>query len=106
MIPIICLFEICNPLVVRSEHSHSFIDSLDNQLTASGPVSCIRRRPPGNAVSAGHSSTMFLVVWWLSPQGQAGDAITPRRCRDSAHFSLATSQMIQSDELTSRYSEP
>ena len=41
--------------------------------------------PPGNAVS-GHSSTMCLVVWWLSPHGQAGDAITPHRWRDSAHL--------------------
>ena len=64
--------------VVRLELSHSFIDSFDNHSTASGPDSCIRRRPPGNAVS-GHSSTMRLLVWWLSPQGQAGDAITPHR---------------------------
>ena len=65
-------------VVVRLEHSHSFIDSFDNHSTASGPASCRRRRPPGNAVS-GHSSTMCLVVWWLSPQGQAGDAIAPHR---------------------------
>ena len=65
-------------VVVRLEHSHSFIDSFDNHSTASGPASCRRRRPPGNAVS-GHSSTMCLVVWWLSPQWQAGDAITPHR---------------------------
>ena len=65
-------------VVVRLEHSHSFMDSFDNHSTATGPVSCRRRRPPGNAVS-GHSSTMCLVVWWLSPQGQAGDAITPHR---------------------------
>ena len=64
--------------VVRLEHSHSFIDSVDNQSTASEPASCRRRRPPGNAVSD-HSSTMCLVVWWLSPQGQAGDAIMPHR---------------------------
>ena len=82
MITIICLFEICYPLVVvRSEHSHSFIDSLDNQSTASGPASCRRRRPPGNAVS-GHSPQICLVVWWLSPQLQAGNAITAHRCRD------------------------
>ena len=69
----------CNfNVVVRLEHSHSFIDSFDNHSTASGPASCRHRRPPGNAVS-GHSSTMCLVVWWLSPQGQAGDAITPHR---------------------------
>ena len=49
-------------VVVRLEHSHSFIDSFDNHSAA-----CRRRRPPGNAVS-GHSSTMGLVVWWLSPQ--------------------------------------
>ena len=67
-----------NVVVVRLEHSHSFNDSLDNHSTASGPAWCIRCRPPGNAVS-GHSSTMCLVVWWLSPQGQAGDAITPHR---------------------------
>ena len=65
-------------VVVRLEHSHSFIDSLVNHCTASGPASCKRRRPPGNAVS-GQSSTMCLVVWWLSPQGQAGAAITPHR---------------------------
>ena len=65
-------------VVVRLEHSHSFIDSCYNHSTASGPASCRRRRPPGNAVS-GHSSTVCLVVWWLSPQGQAGDAITPHR---------------------------
>ena len=65
-------------VVVRLEHSHSFIDSFDNHYTASGPASCRRRRPPGNAVS-GHSSTLCLVVWWLSPQGQAGDTITPHR---------------------------
>ena len=65
-------------VVVRLEHSHGFIDSFDNHSTASGPASCRRCRPPGNAVS-GHSSTMCLVVWWLSPQGQAGDAITPNR---------------------------
>ena len=59
-------------------NTHSFIDSFDNHSTASGPASCRRHRPPGNAVS-GHSSTMCLVVWWLSPQGQAGDAITPHR---------------------------
>ena len=51
----------CTVVVVRLEHSHSFIDSFDNHSTASGPVSCRRRRPPGNAVS-GHSSTMCLVV--------------------------------------------
>ena len=72
-------------VVVRLEHSHSFNDSLDNHSTASGPAWCRRCRPPGNAVS-GHSSTMYLVVWWLSPQGQAGDAITPHRWRDSAHL--------------------
>ena len=65
-------------VVVRLEHSHRFINSFDNHSTASGPASCRRRSPPGNAVS-GHSSTMCLVVWWLSPQGQAGDAITPHR---------------------------
>ena len=65
-------------VVVRLEHSHSFTDIFDNHSTASGPASCRRHRPPGNAVS-GHSSTMCLVVWWLSPQGQAGDAITPHR---------------------------
>ena len=65
-------------VVVRLEHSHSFIDSFDNHYTASGPASCRRRRPPGNAVS-GHSSTMCLVVWWLSPQGHTGDVITPLR---------------------------
>ena len=72
-------------VVVRFEHSHTFIASLDNHSTASGPASCGRRRPPGNAVS-GHSSTMCIVVWWLSPQGQAGDAITPHQWRDSAHL--------------------
>ena len=41
-------------VVVRLEHSHSFIDSFDNHSTASGPASCRRSRPPGNAVS-GHS---------------------------------------------------
>ena len=63
-------------VVLRLEHSHSFIASLVNHSTASGPAWCRRCRPPGNAVS-GHSSTMCLVVWWLSPQSQAGDAITP-----------------------------
>ena len=72
-------------VVVRLEHSHSFNDSLDNHSTASGPAWCRRCRPPGNAVS-GHSSTMCFVVWWLSPQGQAGDAITPHRWRDSVHL--------------------
>ena len=72
-------------VVVRLEHSHSFNDSLDNHSTASGPAWCRRCRPPGNAVS-GQSSTMCLVVWWLSQQGQAGDAITPHRWRDSAHL--------------------
>ena len=57
-------------IVVRLEHIHSFIDNLD----CIGTRSCRRRRPPGNAV-CGHSSTMCLVVWWLSPQGQAGDEI-------------------------------
>ena len=47
-------------------------------LSTIPPASCRRRGPPGNAVS-GYSSTMCLVVWWLSPQGQAGDAITPHR---------------------------
>ena len=74
-------------LFVCLEHSHSFTDSFDNHSTASGPTSCRRRSPPGNTVS-GHSSTMCLVVWWLSPQGQAGDAITPHRYRDSAHLAL------------------
>ena len=50
-----------NVVVVRLEHSHSFIDSFDNHSTASEPASCRRRRPPGNAVS-GHSSTMCLVA--------------------------------------------
>ncbi len=63
-------------VVVRLEHSHSFIDSFDNHSTVGGPASCRRRRPPRNAVN-GHSSTLCLVAWWLSPQGQAGDAITP-----------------------------
>ena len=63
-------------VVVRLEHSHSFNDSLDNHSTASGQAWCRRCRPPGNAVS-GHSSIVCIVVWWLSPQGQAGDAITP-----------------------------
>ena len=70
---------------VRLEHYHSSIDRLDNHSTASGPAWCRRCRPPGNAVS-GHSSTMCLVVWWLSPQGLAGDAITPHLWRDSAHL--------------------
>ena len=74
----------CVYVVVRLEHSHSCNDSLDNHSTASGPAWCRRCRPPGNAVS-GHSSTMCLVVWW-SPQGQAGDAITPHPWRDSAHL--------------------
>ena len=65
-------------VVVRLKNSHSFIDSLDNHSTASGPASCIRRRPPGNAVS-GHSSIMCIVVWWLSPQGQEGAVIMPDR---------------------------
>ena len=77
--------EICYVVVVRLEHSHSCNDSLDNHSTASGPAWCSRCRPPGNAVS-GHSSTMCLVVWWLSPQGQAGDAIRPHLWRDSAHL--------------------
>ena len=72
-------------VVVLLEHSHSFNDSLDIHSTASGPAWCRRCRPPVNAVS-GHSSTMCLVVWWLSPQGQAGDAITPHQWRDSAHL--------------------
>ena len=38
-------------VVVRLEHSYSFTDSFDNYSTASGPASCRRRRPPGNAVS-------------------------------------------------------
>ena len=66
-------------------NTHRFIDSLDNLSTASGPAWCRRCRPPGKAVS-GHTSTMCLVVWWLSPQGQAGDAIKPHRWRDSAHL--------------------
>ena len=49
------------------------------------PLGVDVERPPGNAVS-GHSSTMCLVVWWLSSQGQADDAITPHRWRDSAHL--------------------
>ena len=81
-------FDVVSVVVVRLEHSHSFIDSFDNHSTASGPASGRRRRPPGNAVS-GHSSTMCLVVWWLSPHGQAGDAITPHRSRDSAYLALA-----------------
>ena len=72
-------------VVVRLGHSHSFNDSLDNHSTAPGPAWCRRCRPPGNAVS-GHSSTKCLVVWWLSPQGQAGVAITPHLWRDSAHL--------------------
>ena len=67
-----------NVVVVRLEHCHSFIESFDNHSTAPGPASCSRRRPAGNAVS-GHSSTLYHVVWWLSPQGQSGDAITPHR---------------------------
>ena len=59
--------------------------SLDNHSPASGPAWCRRCGPPGNAVS-GYSSTMYLVVWWHSPQRQAGDAITPHRWRDSAHL--------------------
>ena len=50
-----------NVVVVRLEHSHSFIDSFDNHSTASGPDSLRRRRPPRNAVS-GHSSTMCLDI--------------------------------------------
>ena len=83
-------------VVVRLDHSHSFIDTLDNHSTASGPAWCRLCRPPGNAVS-GHSSTMCLVVWWLSPQGQAGDAIMPHRWSD-----LANLVTIQCDKLTSR----
>ena len=90
--------------VVRLEHSHSLIDNLENHSTASGPASCRRRRPPGNAVS-GHSSTMCLVVWWLSPPGQAGDAITPHRWRVSAHRAWEHMRRF-SHKLTSRYSEP
>ena len=65
-------------VVVRLEHTHSFIDSFDYHSTASGPASCRRRRPPWNAV-CGHSSIRWFVVWWISPQRQAGDAITPHR---------------------------
>ena len=67
--------------VVRLEHSHNF----DNHSIASGPGTCRRRKPPVIA-KMGHSLTMCLVVWWLSPQGQAGDAITPHRLSDSAHL--------------------
>ena len=56
-------------VVVRLEHSHRSNDSLDNPSTASGPAWCRRWRPPGNAVGV-QSSTMWLVVWWLSPQGK------------------------------------
>ena len=69
-------------VVVRLEHSHSFIDNFDNHSTASGPASC---RHPVNAVS-GPSSTMCLVVWWLSPQGQAGDAISRPIGREIWHI--------------------
>ena len=72
-------------VVVRLENSHSFNASLDNHSIASGPAWCRRCRPPGNAVS-GHSSTMCLVVWWLSLHGKAGDGITPHRWRDLAHL--------------------
>ena len=72
-------------VVVRLEHSHRSNDSLDNPSTASGPAWCRRWRLPGNAVGV-QSSTMWLVVWWLSPQGQARDATTPHRWRDSAHL--------------------
>ena len=58
-------------VVVRLEHSHSLIASFDNHSTVPGPASCRRSKPPDNAVS-GHSSTMSFVVWWPSPQGQAG----------------------------------
>ena len=61
-------------VVVRLERSHGFIDSLDNHSTASGPAWCRLR----NAVS-GHSLTMCIVVWWLSPQGATGDVITHLR---------------------------
>ena len=71
-------FRVYIVVVVRLEHSHSYIDSFENHSTASGPASCISRRPPGNAVS-GLSSIMCLMGWWLSPQGQAGDVITPHR---------------------------
>ena len=77
--------QVYNGVVVRLEHSHSFIDILDNHPNASGPASCRRRRHQGKAVSW-HSSTMCLVVWWLSPQGQLGDAITPHRWRYSVHL--------------------
>ena len=66
-----------NVVVVRLEHSRS-IDSFDNHSTASGPASCRRRRPPWNA--------SCLVVCWLFPHGQAGDAIVSHRYRDSAHL--------------------
>ena len=62
-------------MVVRLEHSHSFIDSLDNHFPASGPAWCRHCRPPGNAVS-GQSSTMCIVAWWISPPLKTYNDIT------------------------------
>ena len=60
-------------------------------------VACLQ----GMQCEGTHSSTMCFVVWWLSPQGQVGDLITPvERFGTSG---LAISQTIQIGEQTSRW---
>ena len=55
-------------VVVRLEHSHGFIDNLDNHSTASVPASCRRRRPPGNWYCYWRCTTISdqLEIWFCN----------------------------------------
>ena len=57
-------------VVVRLEHSHSFIDSLDNDSTALRLTSCRHSRPPGNGSDGDDTIKLFYsnhpkVQWYL-----------------------------------------
>ena len=67
-----------------SQHSHSFIDSIDNHTTASGLAWCRRCMPPGNAVS-GQSSTMCLVVWWIGIEEKDNSDFKPEMVSHKKH---------------------
>ena len=52
-------------VVVRLEHSHSFIDSFENHSTASGPASCGMDEGPPN-ISVGHAGFTVVSVYKAS----------------------------------------
>ena len=76
-----------------------------NTLTVSQTVSITipLRRDPLRVDVAGLQGMLQQCAWWLSPQGQAGDAITPHRYRDSAHLAWPHLRRFTEPSLWTRW---